>query len=107
MVRRPLFLPTFFIAVRRLAQDPPLQRDGGKETALSEKMPIFPKLNHAIRLPNLLASGNWQILPADDVLNARLITKRDDVTCCRQKPCNANFRSLLANRYATRNSTNY
>ncbi|MCG2682865.1 MAG: hypothetical protein L6306_04540, partial [Planctomycetales bacterium] len=45
-------------------------------TALSEKMPILPKLNRAIRLPELFASGNRWTLPADNAFDAKSIVRR-------------------------------
>ncbi|MBU4273737.1 MAG: hypothetical protein KKA28_17895, partial [Planctomycetes bacterium] len=46
------------------------------QTALSEKMPILPKLNRAIRLPELFASGNRWTLPADNAFDAKSIVRR-------------------------------
>ncbi|MBU4273719.1 MAG: hypothetical protein KKA28_17800, partial [Planctomycetes bacterium] len=46
------------------------------KTALSEKMPILPKLNRAIRLPELFASGNRWTLPADNAFDAKSIVRR-------------------------------
>ncbi|MBU4270525.1 MAG: hypothetical protein KKA28_01450, partial [Planctomycetes bacterium] len=51
---------------------------GGRKSisALSEKMPILPKLNRAIRLPELFASGNRWTLPADNAFDAKSIVRR-------------------------------
>jgi len=60
-------------------------------TALSEKMPILPRLKHAFRVAAVQTPGHCRVLPTDNAFHGKSIVRYADVTAYSEKACDTNF----------------